>query len=212
MLYVMMQSLIDWLNGCSWLLAVGTSCRPKPSPEPPLSPCLDTADLLSFFFYQSSLPFSLCYEQNFLFRPLSTTLMGVSVISEWPSYMILQIYWSRNMVNRWFLWKFVFSIRFSNDRPIYRKCFNKMQQKCKKIRFLISSPGWLFRRSAQFRGGAHFGEGELFGGRGGRYYSENTVMKSWLVLPIKTNKNGYCAECIVKLPEISQIQRSSGDG
>ena len=65
---------------------VDTSCRPWPSPEPPLSPCLDTAGLLSLFFYQFSLPSLLCYEQNFLFGPVSKTPRGMSIMSEWPSY------------------------------------------------------------------------------------------------------------------------------
>ena len=65
---------------------VGTSRRPQPSPEPPLSSCLDAADLRSLFFCQFSLPSSFCYEQNFWFRPVFKTPRGVSIISEWPSY------------------------------------------------------------------------------------------------------------------------------
>ena len=46
---------------------VGASYQPQPSPEPLLSPCLDTADLLSLFFLpvQSSL-FTLLWEEFFI--------------------------------------------------------------------------------------------------------------------------------------------------
>ena len=40
-----------------------------------LSPCLDTTDLLSLLFYQFTLLSSLCYEWNFLFRPVSLGLL-----------------------------------------------------------------------------------------------------------------------------------------
>ena len=73
---------------------VGTSCRPWPSPEPLLSPCLDKADLPSLFFHQFSLPSSLCCEQNFSFRPVSKTPKKVSTISEWSSYRKLLTVWS----------------------------------------------------------------------------------------------------------------------
>ena len=67
---------------------IGTRCRPQLSPEPPLSSSLNIADLLSPFFPQFSLPFLLCYEQNFLFRPLSKTPKGwVSITWKWPSYL-----------------------------------------------------------------------------------------------------------------------------
>ena len=62
-----MQSLIDWLNRCSWHQLATLA---KPWTVPPPSPCLDTADLLSLFFYQFSLPSSFCHEKNFLFRPV----------------------------------------------------------------------------------------------------------------------------------------------
>ena len=45
------------------MCTVGTRCWPAPNPEPPLSPCLDPANLLSLFFYQFNLSSSLCYEQ-----------------------------------------------------------------------------------------------------------------------------------------------------
>ena len=64
--------------------------RPWPCPEPPLSLCLNTADLLSLFFYQFSLLSSLCFEQNLLFRPVSKTPGGGwPITSEWPSYTCL---------------------------------------------------------------------------------------------------------------------------
>ena len=61
------------------------------SPEPFLSPCMDTADLFSLFLYQFSLPSSLCYEQIFSFRLVSKTPKGGggSIMSEWLSYLEL---------------------------------------------------------------------------------------------------------------------------
>ena len=44
--------------------------------SPALSPCLDTANLLSLFFYQFSLASLLCHEQNYLFRPVCKTPLG----------------------------------------------------------------------------------------------------------------------------------------
>ena len=85
--------------------AVGISCRPQPSPEPALSPCLDIDDLFSHFFSQFSLPFSLFYEQNFLFRPVSKTPRGVSVIPEPVNFKPLPLsifensYWNER--NKW---------------------------------------------------------------------------------------------------------------
>ena len=57
---LVIDCLIKWVQ-------LAPACDHSPSPEPPLSPCLDTADLLSLFFYQFNLPSSLCFEQNFYF-------------------------------------------------------------------------------------------------------------------------------------------------
>ena len=66
---------------------VGTSCWPEPSPLPPLSPCLDTADLLSLFFHQFSLFLFTLLWAEFFISPSVQSTKGVSVISEWPSFI-----------------------------------------------------------------------------------------------------------------------------
>ena len=57
-----MQSLIAWLNRYGWR-QLSTIAQTWTAPVSVLRP----ADLFSFFFYQSSLPSSLCYKQNFYF-------------------------------------------------------------------------------------------------------------------------------------------------
>ena len=69
--YMMMQSLIAWLNECSWH-QLSTIPSPKP---PPVSVLGHSWPTFSLFLPVHS---SLCHEQSFLFRPVSKTPRGVN--------------------------------------------------------------------------------------------------------------------------------------
>ena len=74
------QSLIDWLNECKWkLLSAMAPALNRPCPR-----AWTQLTYFLSFFYQFSLPSSLCHEQNFLFRPVSKTPR----VSEWLSYNV----------------------------------------------------------------------------------------------------------------------------
>ena len=83
-LYVMMQSLIDWLNECSRHLP-STIARPWTAPVSVLGHNWPTFSL--FLPVQSSL-FTLLWAEFFWFFQCPKGQGGGAIISEWPSYML----------------------------------------------------------------------------------------------------------------------------
>ena len=81
--YAMMQSLIDWLNECSWRL-LSTIAQPWTAPVSVLGHSWPTFSLS--VSTSSVFPPDFVMSRNFHFCPVSGTPRGVSIISERPVY------------------------------------------------------------------------------------------------------------------------------
>ena len=120
---------------------VGICHWPQPIPEPPLSPCFDTADLLSLLFLpvQSSL-FTLLWAE-FLSRPVSKTSREVSINSEWPSYTCIWTFVPvssfsfQNSEMKILKWKFYFDLaeqfRFRERSATARHSLHDFRLECR---------------------------------------------------------------------------------
>ena len=125
---------------------VGTSCRSKPSPDPPLPSCLETTDLLSLLFYQFSLPSSLCYDQNFLFRPVFKTPRGCQWFRSDPRTHVSAFYWDILQKQHFFP---LFSCSFSQQTATFFADVLRVESSRENFWFGLESklqihPRWLW--------------------------------------------------------------------